>query len=138
LQNKVYNIVKQVQTRITIYYNSNYCFLDFKDCIYIKIIKIREVDYYLLIKSTSLSTKKIELFKIIRKINNLVYKLKLSKYIKIYNIIFVIYLKQVSLNALFRDILLLSLIKHKDNKLYIIKYIIYREIKNKKLKYIIK
>lgn len=73
-------------------------------------IKIKKVDYYLLIKSISLSTKKIESFKIRRKINDLVYELELSKYTKIYNVIFVIYLKQTLLNALFRDILSLSFI----------------------------
>jgi len=90
------------------------------------------------IKSTSLSTKKIELFKIICKVNNLVYKLKLSKSIKIYNIIFVIYLKQASLNVLFRNTLLLFFIEHKNNKFYVIEHIICREIKNKKFEYIIK
>jgi len=100
--------------------------------------KIRKIDYYLSIKSTSLSIKKIKLFKIIHKVNNLVYKLELSNYIKIYNIIFVIYFKQASLNALFQNTLLLFFIEHKDNKLYIIERIIYRKIRNKELKYTIK
>lgn len=90
------------------------------------------------IKSTSLSIKKIESFKIRRKINDLVYELELSKYIKIHNVIFVIYLKQTSLNALFRNILSSSFIKYEDDKLYIIKYIIRKEIKDEKFKYIIK
>jgi len=137
-RNKIYNAIKFAQIKIIIFYNAKHRKLDLYDNIYIKIIKIKKIKYYLFARSSNLSTKKIESFKIIRKIKNLTYKLKLLSHIKIYNIIFVKYLEQINYNALQRNVLQLSLIKHKSKKLYIIKRVIRRKIKNNKSKYIVK
>ncbi len=64
------------------------------------------------------------MFKIICKIENLAYKLKLLLYIKIYNIILIKYLEQINYNTLQYNILQLSLIEHKNKKLYIIEKIV--------------
>jgi len=56
-------------------------------------IKIKKIKYYLFARNSSLSAKKIESFKIIRKIKDLTYKLKLSSHIKIHNVIFIKHLE---------------------------------------------
>ena len=85
---------------------------------------MKKIEYYLFAKKFSLNTKKIDLFKIICKIENLAYKLKLLLYIKIYNIILIKYLEQINYNTLQYNILQLSLIEHKNKKLYIIEKIV--------------
>jgi len=78
------------------------------------------------------------LFKIICKIENLIYKLKLLLYIKIYNIILIKYLEQINYDVLEYNVLQLSLIKYRNKKLYIIEKIFRHKIKNNKSKYIVK
>ena len=75
-------------------------------------------------RNFSLSTKKINFFKIICKIRDLVYKLKLLLHIKIHNIILIKYLEQVNYNTLQYNILQLFLIEYKSKKLYIIEKVI--------------
>ena len=53
---------------MTILYDAKHRELDLHDNAYIKMIKIKKIKYYLLARSSSLSAKKIESFKIIRKI----------------------------------------------------------------------
>ncbi len=67
-------------------------------------IKIREIEYYLFARSSSLSAKKIESFKIIHKIKDLTYKLALLSHIKIHNVILIKHLEQVNYDALQRDV----------------------------------
>jgi len=90
------------------------------------------------VRSSSLSAKKIELFKIVRKIKSLAYKLELLSHIKIYNIILIKHLEQINNNNLECDVLQSSSIKYKSKKLYIIERIVRQEIKNNKLEYIVK
>jgi hypothetical protein len=78
---------------MTILYDAKHRELDLHDNVYIKMIKIREIEYYLSARSSSLSAKKIESFKIIRKIKNLTYELELPSHIKIHNVIFVKHLE---------------------------------------------
>jgi transposase len=63
-------------------------------------IEIKKIKYYLFARSSSFSAKKIKSFKIIRKIKDLTYKLKLLWHIKIHNVIFVKHLEQINYNAL--------------------------------------
>ena len=56
-------------------------------------IKIENIKYYLFARSSNLNAKKIKSFKIIRKIKDLTYKLKLLSHIKIHNVIFVKHLE---------------------------------------------
>ncbi len=78
---------------MTILYNAKHRELDLHDSVYIKIVKIKEIEYYLFARSSSLNAKKIESFKIIRKVEDLAYELELSSHIKIHNVIFVKHLE---------------------------------------------
>ena len=101
-------------------------------------IKIKEIEYYLFARSSSLSAKKIKSFKIIRKIKDLTYELELPSHITIHNVIFVKHLKQANYDALQRDVSQSPSIQHRNKKLYVIERIIRRKRKNDKLKYIVK
>jgi len=76
-----------------IFYDAKHCKLDFNNSVYIKIIKIKKIEYYLFAKISNFDAKKIKLFKIIRKIKDLTYKLKMLSHIKIHNIILIKHLK---------------------------------------------
>ena len=95
-------------------YDFKYKVLNLINNIYLKFVKIGDINYYIS-KTFSLFTKKIKLYKILKKINSLTYKLKLSlNIIKIYLIISVIYLKQTKFNLFNRDIFsLISIITQK-------------------------
>jgi len=123
---------------MAIYYDDNHRSSNLKDCVYIKMMKTRKVDYHLSIESTSLSTKKIESFKIRRKVDDLAYELELPKYMKIHNVIFVVHLEQASPNALLRDTSSSPPIEHEGDRLYVIERIIRREVRDEELEYIIK
>ena len=99
-RNKIYNAIKFTQIKITILYNTKHRELDLYDSVYIKIIKIKKIKYYLSTRNSNLNAKKIELFKIICKIKDLIYKLKLLSHIKIHNVIFIKHLEQINYNAL--------------------------------------
>ena len=71
-------------------YNIKYRISNFEKNIYLKLIKIKWKLLYFL-KKKSLFIKKIGLYKILKKINNFIYKLKLLLNIsRIYLIIFII------------------------------------------------
>ena len=92
-RNKIYNAIKFAQIKIIVLYNAKHRKLDLNNNVYIKIIKIKKIEYYLFARSSSFDTKKIKLYKIICKIKDLIYKLELLLHIKIYNIILIKYLK---------------------------------------------
>ena len=73
-------------------YNVKHRILNLIEFIYIKIIKIDIFKCHLL-KIFNLFIEKINFFKILKKIKEFVYKLKLSKIIEIHLIILIIYLK---------------------------------------------
>ena len=98
---------------------------------------IKNVDYHLF-NSLSLSIKKIEFFRIKRKVNDLTYELKLSKHMRIYNVISIIHLKQTHFDDHERNISILNSIKHDEEELYVINRIIKNEKRDDELKYIVK
>ena len=79
--------------KIIIKYNIKYRTFNLIRNIYFKLIKIKNIDYYIS-KKNLLFIKKVSLYKFFKKINTLIYKLKfLSNIFKIYLIILIIYLK---------------------------------------------
>ena len=72
-------------------YNVKYKILNFVEKIYLQLIKIEEIKYHIS-KSFSLFIKKIDFYKILKKINFLIYKLKFSlNILRVYSIIFMIH-----------------------------------------------
>ncbi len=97
---------------------------------YIRMVKIGEIEYHLSARSSSLSAKKVESFKIIRKIGDLAYELELPSHIKIHNVIFVKHLEQANHDALQRDVPQSPSIQHKGEELYVIERVVRRERKD--------
>ena len=74
-------------------YNVKYKISNLVDKIYLKLVKIKEIKYHIS-KSFLLFIKKINPYKILKKINFLIYKLKFSlNILKIHSIIFMIHLE---------------------------------------------
>ena len=81
-------------------YNNQHIFLFFKIEDFVKLCLHKNYNV-LNIKLKKLNVQFINLFKFIKKINYLTYKLKLFNTMKIHNVIFIIYLKFV--HCLFND-----------------------------------
>ncbi len=113
-------------------------FFRFEIKMFLKIMKLKKFKYYMLNQSSLLS-KKLKLFKIVRKINLLIYKLELLYFIKNYSIIFIIHLKQVKKNSFKKTIFTTSssLIKNNE-KVFVIKKILKKRILNDTKKFLMK
>ena len=122
---------------MTFIYDRHHKILKFFGKIFIKMIKTKEIEYKLS-NNSFLIIKKVESFIITRKINDLIYELKLSKDMRMHNVIFVIHLKQIYFDEYERRIFTSSSIKYKKEKLYIIERIIRKKTQNETPKYIIK
>ena len=105
--------------------------------VYLKIMRTENVNYHFF-NSLNLSIKKIKFFRIKRKVNDLTYKLKLSKHMRIHNVILIIYLKQTHFNDHERNILILDSIKHDEKELYVINRIIKNEKRDDEFEHIVK
>ena len=93
LRNKIYDVVKLAQTKIILIFDAKYRSFYLENSIYLKLIKIDDVEYYLL-KISFLFIKKIDFFKIKKKISDLIYQLNFSKSIKqMHDVISIIHLK---------------------------------------------
>ena len=88
--------------------------------------------------SLNFSIKKIKSFCIKRKINDLIYELKLSKHMHIHNMISIIHLKQTHFDDHEKNIFILDSIKHDEKELYVIDRIIKNEKRDDELEYIVK
>ena len=100
-------------------------------------MRTENVDYHFF-NSLNLSIKKIEFFRIKRKVNDLTYELKFSKHMRIYNVISIVYLKQTHFDDHERNILILDSIKHDEKELYVIDRIIKNEKRDDEFEYIVK
>ena len=74
-----------------------------------KLTKIENVDYHIS-KTSFLFTKKIDSFKIVKKINDFVYKFEFSNIMKIHDVIFVIHFEQTINDFYQREIFSFALI----------------------------
>ena len=122
---------------MTLIYDVKHRIFNLFEDVYLKMMRTENVDYHLF-NNLNLSIKKIESFRIKRKINNLIYELKLSKHIRVHNVILIIYLKQTHFDDHKRNISILDSIKHNEEELYVIDRIIKNEKQNDKFKYIVK
>ena len=98
-RNEIFNVIKFVQIKMIIRYDNKHKILNLVEKMYLKLTKIEKIRYYIS-KSFSLFIKKIDFYKILKKINSLIYKLKLSlNMLKVYSIIFMIHLEQAKSNS---------------------------------------
>ena len=117
LRNEIYDVVKLTQVKMILIFDAKHKSPHLESSIYLKLVKVDNVEYYLL-KTLFLFIKKIDFFKIKKKINDLIYQLNFSKSIRrMHDVISIIYLEQASLDSFYREILSLASIISKRNKL---------------------
>ena len=137
LRNEIHDAIQFAQTRMIIIYNSKHRTSNLHNSIFLKMIKMSEIDYHIL-DSSFLSIKKIDSFKIKKKINDLTYQLKLFDIMRIHDVIFIVHLEQAHLDFFDRAISSLSVIEHQEDKLYVVQKILKREKRNDEFEYKIK
>ena len=137
-RNEIYDVIKLTQTKMTVFFDKKHKVFEFIDSTYIKLIKVETSKYHML-QVFSFSTKKIDFFRILKKMNELTYKLKLSNFMKIHDTIFVIHLKSSKSNSYVKLIFSSSSIVIENNeKLYVIEKILRRKTQSKKIEYHVK
>ena len=137
-RNEIYDAIKLTQTKMTIFFDKKHKIFEFIDSTYIKLVKIETSKYHML-HVFLFSTKKIDFFRILKKMSELTYKLKLSNFMKIHDTIFVIHLKSTKSNFYVKSIFSSSSIVIENNeKLYVIEKILKKKTQNKKIEYRVK
>ena len=101
---------------MTLIYNRHHKISKLFEKIFIKMIKTEEIEYKLSNNSFFI-IKKVESFIITRKINDLIYELKLLKNMRMHNIIFIIHLKQIHFDEYKRRVFTSSSIKYEEKKI---------------------
>ena len=137
LRNEVYDVIQLAQTKMTIIYDNKHRTSNLHDSIFLKMIKVSEIDYHIL-DNSFLSIKKIDSFKIKKKINDLTYQLKLSKIMRIHDVIFIMYFEHFYFDFFDRAISSSLIIEHQEDKLYVIQKILRREKRDDESEYKIK
>ncbi len=132
------NSLRLIQTRMTMIFDVKHKSFRFERKIFLKMTKSKKSEYHVLNQS-SLFLKKLKSFKIVRKMNSLIYELELSNFMKNHSIIFVIHLKQVKKNSFERTILTISSsLTENDEKVFVIERILKKRILNDTKKLLIK
>ena len=137
LRNEIYDAIQLAQTRMIIIYDNKHRTSNLHDSIFLKMIKMSEIDYHIL-DSSFLSIKKIDSFKIKKKVNDLTYQLELLEIMRIHDVIFIVHFEQVHLDFFDRAISFSSVIEHQEDKLYVIQRILRREKRDDESEYKIK
>jgi hypothetical protein len=123
---------------MTMIFDVKHRFFRFERKMFLKMTKSKKSDYHVLNQS-SLSSKKLKSFKIVRKISSLIYELELSNFMKNHSIIFVIHLKQIKKNSFERTTFTTSLSWIKNEKeVFVIEKILKKRTLNNTKKLLIK
>jgi hypothetical protein len=124
IRQDIMNFLRLAQTRMTIIFDVKHRSSRLERKMFLKMTKLKKSEYHVLNQS-SLSSKKLESFKIIRKMSSLAYELKLSDFMKNHSIISVIHLKQAKKDSFERIVLTTSssLIEN-DEKVFVIEKIL--------------
>ncbi len=124
IRQDIMNFLRLAQTRMTIIFDVKHKSFRFKKKMFLKMTKLRKSEYHVFNQSF-LSSKKLRSFKIIHKMNSLVYELKLSNFMKNHSIISIIHLKQVKKNSFERTVFTTSSsLTENDEKMFVIEKIL--------------
>ncbi len=138
IRQDIMNSLRLIQTRMTMIFDVKHKFFRLERKIFVKMTKSEKSEYHVLNQS-SLFSKKLRSFKIVRKMNSLAYELKLSDFMKNHSIISVIHLKQIKKNSFERTIFTISssLIEN-DEEVFVIEKILKKRTLNDTKKFLIK
>ncbi len=126
------------QTRMTMIFDVKHKSFRLEKKMFLKITKLKTSEYHVLNQS-SLSSKKLKSFKIVRKVSLLTYEFELSYFMKNHSIISVIHLKQIKKNSFERTIFTISSsLTENDEKVFVIERILNERILNNTKKLLMK
>ena len=137
LRKEIHDAIKLAQAKMTIDFDKKHKSPNLIESVYIKLAKIERSSYYIFY-AFSLFVKKIESFKIKRKVGDLAYQLNLFKTMKIHDVIFVIHLEQTLSNSYVRIVFSLSSLSIDDDELYVVEKIIRRKQRSRESEYRVK
>jgi hypothetical protein len=138
IRQNIMNSLKLTSMRMTMIFDVKHKSFRFEKKMFLKITKSKKSEYHVLNQS-SLFSKKLKSFKIVRKMNSLIYELELSDLMKNHSIISVIHLKQVKKNSFERTVFKTSssLIEN-DEEIFVIEKIMKKRILNNTKKLLMK
>ncbi len=138
IRQNIMNFLRLTQARMTMIFDVKHRFFRFERKIFLKVTKSEKSEYHVLNQS-SLFSKKLRSFKIVRKMNSLTYELELSDFMKNHSIIFVIHLKQAKKNSFERTIFKISSsLTENDEEVFVIERILKKRTLNNTKKFLIK
>ncbi len=118
------NSLRLAQTKMLIRFNAKHKLSDLKKKVFLKFIKSEKSEYQVF-NHFSLSSKKIDLFQIVKKLSSLTYELDLSSSMKVHFVISVIHLEQANEDQYNRDISKISkALKENEKKIFVVEKII--------------
>ena len=126
LRLEMINTLMLTKTKMTVYFNQHHWSVKLKNQIYIKIVWEMNHEYKIL-RSLSLFIKKIESFKILKKIDHLIYHLNLSLFMKIHSVILIVHLEQACFDSFQWEIPSASSILMKSEKHWVVKKILAKQ-----------
>ena len=139
----VIDVVKLAQVKMSILFDKKHRSFHLKKKIYLKLIKIKRIDYHVS-NQFFLTAKKLESFVIKRKMNDLAYELILSSFMRIHFVISVIHFDQTRKNTFERSISLHAADPKSESiivdgeKYYVVEKFLKTEIRNEKFDFIVK
>ena len=126
-RNKIYDNIKLTQIKIILFFDDKHRVFNLIDFVYLKLTKIDRSKYYVF-DFLFIFVKKIELFRILKHVNELVYRFELFKFFRIHDVVFVIHFEQTTFDSFFKNISFFFMIKEK--KIYVIKKILKKNVKS--------
>jgi predicted XRE-type DNA-binding protein len=138
IRQDIMNFLRLTQPRMTMIFDVKHKSFRLERKIFLKMTKSEKSEYHVLNQS-SLSSKKLKSFKIVRKMSSLIYELELSNFMKNHSIISVIHLKQVKKNSFERTVFTMSssLIEN-DEEVFVVEKILTKRTLNDTKKFLIK
>ena len=91
------------QIKIILFFDDKHRVFNLIDFVYLKLTKIDRSKYHVF-DFSFIFVKKIELFRILKRVSDLIYRFELFKFFRIYDVVFVIYLEQTTFDSFFKNI----------------------------------
>ena len=136
-RNKIYDNIKLTQIKMTLFFDDKHCVFNFIDFVYLKLTKI-DCSKYHVFDFSFIFVKKIELFRILKRVSDLIYRFEIFKFFRIHDVVFVIYLEQATFDSFFKNISSFSFLIIEKKNFYVIKKILKKKQQEREIDYVIK
>ena len=102
-RNEIYDNVKLTQIKMILFFDDKHRIFNLIDFVYLKLTKINRSKYHVF-DFSFIFVKKVELFRILKRVNDLIYRFELFKFFRIHDVVFVVHFKQATLDSFFKNI----------------------------------